>query len=95
MTKQEVLDIFAQANGFITPDAVCRQLRGFHRSSVYSYLLRLHKQGLLHRQVIHGRITYQISQRGVERLHFFQAKRTLAVPTIRLGVLPFGETERE
>jgi len=73
MTKQEVLEILVKAGHFIPPDAVCRQLRGFHhRSSVYSYLFRLHKQGLLHRQVIHGRIAYQISQRGIERLRFFR-----------------------
>lgn len=73
MTKQEVLEIFVQAGRFITPDAVCRQLRGFpHRSSVYSYLVRLHRQGLRHRQAIQGRIVYQISQRGIERLRFFR-----------------------
>jgi hypothetical protein len=59
----------------MTPDAVCRQLRGFHhRCSVYSYLFRLHKQGLLHRQVVHSRIAYQISQRGIARLQFFKSQ---------------------
>jgi len=78
MTKQEVLGIFVQAGRFIPPDAVCRQLRGFHhRSSVYSYLLRLHRQGLLHRQTVHGRIVYQISQRGIERLRFFQSANSV------------------
>ena len=73
MTKEEVLEIFAKTNHFIPPDAVCRQLRGFHhRSSVYSYLFRLHRQGLLLRQTIHGRVVYKISQRGMERLHFFR-----------------------
>ena len=75
MTKQEVLEIFLQAGRFISPDAVCRQLRGFHhRSSVYSYLFRIHRQGLLNRQTIHGRIVYQISQRGIERLRFFKSR---------------------
>jgi Fe2+ or Zn2+ uptake regulation protein len=74
MTKQEVLDILFQGNRFMTPDAICRQLRGFHhRSSVYSYLFRLHKQGLLLRRTFHGRIAYQISQRGIERLIFFKS----------------------
>ena len=73
MTKQEVLEIFAQESRFLTPDAVSRQLRRFHhRSSVYSYLFRLHKQGLLLRQTEFGRIVYRISQRGIERLRFFQ-----------------------
>jgi len=34
----------------ITPDSLCRQLREFTTaSSVYSYLFRLHRQGLLNR----------------------------------------------
>jgi Fe2+ or Zn2+ uptake regulation protein len=75
MTKQEVLEIFVKEGRSITPDAVCRQLVGFHhRSSVYSYLFRLHKQGLLHRQLVHSRIAYQISQRGIARLQFFKSQ---------------------
>lgn len=75
MTKQEVLEIFVKERHVMRPDAVCRQLRGFHhRSSVYSYLFRLHKQGLLLRGVVHGRIAYQISRRGIERLQFFRSR---------------------
>ncbi len=75
MTKQEVLNILSRHGGLITPDAVCRQLRGFHhRCSVYSYLFRLHKQGLLLRQTPHGRIAYQISQRGIDRLNFLRSQ---------------------
>lgn len=75
MSKPEVLEIFSRTAGFMTPDAVCRQLRRFHhRSSVYSYLFRLHSQGLLCRQTVHGRIAYGISQRGIERLHFFRSR---------------------
>jgi Fe2+ or Zn2+ uptake regulation protein len=74
MTKQEVLNVLSRSGDWMTPDAVCRQLRGFHhRSSVYSYLFRLHRQGLLLRQTVHGRIAYQISQRGIERLQFFKS----------------------
>lgn len=75
MTKQEVLEILFQNAVSVTPDAVCRQLRGFHhRSSVYSYLFRLHKQGLLLRQTVQGRIAYQISHRGIERLRFLRSR---------------------
>jgi hypothetical protein len=75
MTKQEVLEIFVRAAHFIPHDAVCRQLRGFHhRCSVYSYLFRLHKQGLLLRGMVHDRIAYQISQRGIERLHYLRSR---------------------
>jgi Fe2+ or Zn2+ uptake regulation protein len=73
MTKREVLEIFVSSGRSLTPDAVCRQLIGFHfRSSVYSYLFRLHKQGLLLRQTLYGRVAYQISERGIERLRFFR-----------------------
>jgi len=75
MTKQEVLEIILRSGRCVTPDSVCRRLRGFHhRCSVYSYLFRLHKQGLLLRQTVHGRIAYQISQRGIERLAFFRSQ---------------------
>lgn len=75
MSKQEALEILYRSAGWTTPDAVCRQLRKFHhRSSVYSYLFRLHKQGLLHRQTIYGQIAYQISQRGIERLRFLKVR---------------------
>ena len=74
MTKREVLEIFFQNARFVTPDAICRQLREVHhRSSVYSYLFRLHKQGLLLRGKLSGRVAYRISQRGLERLRFLQA----------------------
>jgi len=77
MTKHEVLEIFFENGHPLTPDAVCRQLRGFHfRSSVYSYLFRLHKQGLLSRQTLYGRVAYQISQRGIDRLRFFRSQGT-------------------
>jgi Fe2+ or Zn2+ uptake regulation protein len=77
MSKQEVLQIFFENARPMTPDAVCRQLQGFHfRSSVYSYLFRLHKQGLLLRQTLYGRVAYQISERGIERLRFFLSQQT-------------------
>lgn len=75
MTKQEVLEIFSARDSVLTPDSVCRQLRGFHfRSSVYSYLFRLQKQGLLLRQTLRGRVAYRISERGIERLRFFRSQ---------------------
>jgi Fe2+ or Zn2+ uptake regulation protein len=74
MTKREVLEIFSQSARFETPDAICRQLGEFRqRSSVYSYLFRLHKQGLLSRGEASGRLAYRISQRGIERLRFLRA----------------------
>jgi DNA-binding PadR family transcriptional regulator len=74
MTKRGVLEIFFREACFLTPDAICRQLREFHhRSSVYSYLFRLHKQGLLSRGAVGGRVAYKISERGIERLNFLKS----------------------
>ena len=48
MTKSAVLEIFARANRFISPDQVWVALqRRWDRRCVYSYLLRLKRQGLL------------------------------------------------
>jgi len=72
MTKSRVLEIFALTGEFMSPGEVCKRLREYrHLSSVYSYLHRLHKQGLLFREEIYGRIAYRISPRGIERLKFF------------------------
>ena len=50
MTKIKVLTIFAATAQFMTPDDVRKSLREYrYRSSVYSYLSRLHRQGLLER----------------------------------------------
>jgi len=75
MTKREVLEIF-YANRFpLTPDSVYMRLRGFRRRcAVYSYLLRLYRQGLLLRTRVGERIAYQISPRGIKRLHYFRQK---------------------
>ena len=74
MTKREVLEIFFRNARFLRPAAICRQLGEFHhRSSVYSYLLRLHKQELLLRTTASGHVAYKISERGIERLIFLKA----------------------
>jgi Fe2+ or Zn2+ uptake regulation protein len=75
MTKIRVLAIFAATAQFMTPDDVCKALRGYRpRSSVYSYLFRLHRQGLLERGERWGMIVYRISPRGVERLAFLRSR---------------------
>jgi hypothetical protein len=58
------------------PDDICRQLSTFaHRASAYSYLFRIYKQGLLLRRQVAGRVAYELSRRGRERLHFFNHKK--------------------
>ena len=75
MKKQDVLTGFAQTHGFLSPDELRIRLRWrLDRRSVYSYLLRLARQGLLERmQTGRGRLAYRITQRGRARLDYFKA----------------------
>ena len=74
MTKREVLEILSRTRQPMFPDDVSRQLSTFARwPSVYSYLFRIREQALLLRRQIAGRVAYQLSRRGRERLDFFQA----------------------
>jgi DNA-binding PadR family transcriptional regulator len=77
MTKREVLELFARRNNFIAPDQVWQELqRRLDRRSVYSYLLRLKRQGLLesspHRR--RGHLVYRITERGHARLQYFRSQ---------------------
>jgi DNA-binding PadR family transcriptional regulator len=61
----------------VTPDFISAQFTGTRfRSSVYSYLFRLHKQGLLSRGKVDNRIVYSISDRGIERLGYLASLLT-------------------
>jgi hypothetical protein len=81
MTKLEVLRIFARPGRFIKPDDVWRQLGcRLDRRSLYSYLDRLKKQGLLQRgpSPRRGQLAYCLTLRGQGRLVYLQ--KTLAFP---------------
>jgi predicted transcriptional regulator len=75
MTKRRVLEIFVASSRFMTPDEVgiCLQTN-LRRSTVYSYLARLCRQGLLEPGQLWQRIAYRITQRGIERLEYFKSK---------------------
>jgi len=78
MTKLSVLLIFADSNSFLTPDQVCRKLpSGPDRRSMYSYLARLRRQGLLERgpNLRRGRLSYRLTERGAERIAYFEAQK--------------------
>ncbi len=76
MTKYEVLAAFAQTNGFLTPDELRLRLRWpLDRRSVYSYLLRLARQGLLERtEGGRGRLAYRLTERGRARLGYLRRR---------------------
>ena len=61
-----MLGTFTSNSQWMTPDEIKICLQEFHhRSSVYSYLFRLHpQQGLLERGILRGRIVYRISPKG-------------------------------
>ena len=77
MTKYDVLTAFAQTNGLLSPDELRILLRWrLDRRSVYSYLLRLARQGLLQRVSRgRGRLAYRITERGRARLDYFKTRR--------------------
>lgn len=75
MTKSEVLTIFAKDGGFLRPDDVLERLStSLDRRSLYSYLLRLNRQGLLEQKQtnFNRRVVYRLTERGRERLRYFQ-----------------------
>lgn len=77
MTKLEVLELFARTNGFLAPDRVWLGLqRRLDRRSVYSYLLRLKRQGLLETgaNVKRGHLAYRLTQRGLTRLQYLRTR---------------------
>jgi hypothetical protein len=77
MTKSQVLEIFRRSGGFIPPDEVCRKLRPSpDRRSLYTYLLRLARQGLLERnQARRGGLAYRLTERGRARLMYLEGAR--------------------
>jgi hypothetical protein len=75
MTKLEVLAIFARHGGFLKPDAVLSRLQPVpDRRSLYSYLGRLKRQGLLdrHPNSRRGHLAHRLTDRGRARLEYFR-----------------------
>ena len=75
MTKQEILEFFARKRNYISPDEVWLHLqRKLDHRSIYSYLLRLKRQGLLETgpNRSRGHLAYRITERGLTRLRYFR-----------------------
>ena len=76
MTKAQVLAIFSKSGSYLRPDDVYVRLRPFtHRRSLYSYLGRLQRQGLLerHPNSRRGYLAYRLTVRGQARLEYFRS----------------------
>lgn len=76
MTKRGVLALFESADHPLRPDEVRTRLRTrLDRRSMYTYLLRLARQGLLKRAHPEwGRLSYALTPRGLARLEYFRAQ---------------------
>jgi DNA-binding PadR family transcriptional regulator len=77
VNKREILELFASRGNFITPDSIWLKLhRELDRRSVYSYLLRLKRQGLLETgpNRRRGFLVYKITERGRARLQYFRTR---------------------
>jgi DNA-binding PadR family transcriptional regulator len=74
MTKSQVLEVFERSHAFITPDQVRLELHPSpDRRSLYTYLLRLLRQGLLEsNQGGRGRLAYRLTDRGRKRLEYLR-----------------------
>lgn len=76
--KLRALSVFAERSGeWLWPADVARSLDFSPRRSVWTYLCRLSRFGLLDKRST-GRSTlqYRISERGLSRLKWLKAKRT-------------------
>lgn len=76
MTKHKILESFARRSNFIAPDQLLRELQlRLDRRSLYSYLLRLKRQGLLEAgpNRRRGFLVYRITDRGRARLQYFRS----------------------
>jgi hypothetical protein len=75
MTKAQVSTVYARSGRFLKPDHVLIQLKPMpDRRSLYSYLARLQRQGLLFRRPNTGRgnLAYIVTERGLARLEYFR-----------------------
>jgi hypothetical protein len=73
LLKMSALEIF-EKHGLLNPPMFAVLSGFFPMRAAYTYLLRLHRFGLLlRRRDERGLILYQISQRGLERLAWLKA----------------------
>ena len=77
--KKRALEVFARHGGWLTPPQWA-VLAGFYPiRSAYSYLLRLHRFGLLERRCSGQPVQYQISHRGTVRMEWLRGLSRLLV----------------
>jgi hypothetical protein len=72
--KKRALEIFEGHGGWVSPPEWAVLASFYPTRAAYSYLLRLHRFGLLDRETAMGRVLYKISQRGRNRLAWLQVR---------------------
>jgi len=73
--KLSFLSAFAQAGGWLNPPAAAVLVGFYPIRASYSYLLRLHRFGLLQRRrSARGLILYRLSERGQTRLDWLRRR---------------------
>jgi len=73
--KKRALQVFAREGGWLDPPAWASRAGFYPVRAAYSYLLRLHRQGLLsRRRDARARIIYRITPRGRRRWEWLKAR---------------------
>jgi hypothetical protein len=70
--KKDALEIFARHGGWLTPKEWAVRISFYPMRASYSYLLRLHRFGLLHRNSTGRTVAYHLSVRGRRRLDWLK-----------------------
>ena len=70
--KKRALEIFERHGGWLSPPEWAVLAEFFPTRASYSYLLRLHRFGLLDRRHSAGLVSYQLSHRGRLRLTWLE-----------------------
>ncbi len=70
--KKRALEIFDRHGGWLSPPEWAVLAAFYPTRAAYSYLLRLHRFGLLERRLFAGAVLYQLSHRGSLRLAWLE-----------------------
>jgi hypothetical protein len=70
--KKLALEIFERHGGWLSPQEWAVLASFYPIRAAYSYLLRLHRFGLLDRETTMGRVVYKTSERGRNRLSWLR-----------------------
>jgi hypothetical protein len=70
--KKHALEVFERHGGWLSPPVWAVQAGFYPIRAAYTYLLRLHRFGLLERGHTGRSIVYQLSRRGQRRLEWLK-----------------------